>query len=119
MSKKFELGSIAVKPEPKSKPLQHIGVLGKDEHQMDVIRKALNASLIDKLKKLYNSEKWKYKLIKNVKEYQKQDMQYAQLIQFEKGGSHHVNFMIIIMGEIARLDKSLDIQIFKDGVKIK
>jgi len=119
MSKKFDLGSVALKPQPLSKPLHNIGVLGKEEYHLDTIRRSLNTGLIDKLKKLYGSEKWKYKLIKNVKEYQKQDLQYAQLIQFEKGANHTANFLIMIMSEIARIDKSADIQVFKDGVNIK
>ncbi|NTU99048.1 hypothetical protein HGA64_03520 [Candidatus Falkowbacteria bacterium] len=121
MSKKFALGNVATQPQPK--PLQNIGVLMKEEPSLDVLRKSLNTSLIEKLKSLYAAEygtdKWKYRLIKNVKEYQKQDMQHVQLIQFEKGANHTANFLLMILSEIARLDKSADIQIFRDGVKIR
>jgi hypothetical protein len=123
MSKKFELGNVAVKAQPSARPLHNIGVLMKDEPQIDMLRKSLNKSLIGKLKTLYlkeyNSDKWKYRLVKNVREFQKQDMQHAQLLQFEKGANHTANFLLMILSEIARLDNSADIQIFKDGVKIR
>jgi hypothetical protein len=123
MSKKFELGNVAIKAQPSSKPLHNIGVLMKDEPQLEILRKSLNKTLIEKLKTIYlreyGSDKWKYRLVKNVREFQKQDMQHTQLLQFEKGANHTANFLLMILSEIARLDKSADIQIFKDGVQMR
>lgn len=122
MSKKFALGNVATKPQPLAMPVQSMGVFKTDEPLMDTFRKKLNEALIEKLKSVYlteyGSDKWKYRLIKNVRLYQKQELQYVQLQQIENGSNYTINSLMMILVEIARLDSSFDIQVFKDGVQI-
>jgi hypothetical protein len=119
MAKKtFDFSQPKTAPATKKKSVASLDVLSKETDPLEDFKLNFVNSLIGKLKSIYDSDKWKYRLIKNAKQDYNFDLQYIQLNNFEKGKNTSSNIISLILSEVNKVEKETIIKINNGDVKI-
>lgn len=82
-------------------------------------RLKLHTVLIDRLKKVYGKDKWKYTFIQNVNQKYSVTLQYKQLEIFEDGGTRNESILNLMLLEILDNDKKFDVILRKERKNIR
>ncbi len=111
MAKKQFDFSQPTAPEKKKQSVARLDVLSKDVDALEHFKLNFVNALIEKLKSVYDTDKWKYRLIKHAKQDYNFDLQYIQLNNFEKGKNTSSNIISLILSEVNKLEKETVIKI--------
>ncbi len=115
--KKFDFSQPAA-PAKKRESVARLDVLSREVDPLNKFKTNFVNALIKKLKTVYNSDKWKYRLIKNAKQDYNFSLQYIQLDNFEKGKNSSSNIISLILSEINKIEKETVITIENRSIKI-
>lgn len=106
-------------PSPeKKKPAAKLEVLTKEIDPLQALEMNFVSALIEKLKAVYGTDSWKYRLINNAKENYNFSLQYSQVNSFEKGNKNSARIIYLILAEINKFENQTVIKIEKGSVKI-
>lgn len=114
--KVFDFSQSKTAPAKKKQSVASLDVLSKDIDPLEHFKLNFVNALIEKLKVIYDTDKWKYRLIKNAKQHYNFDLQYIQLKNFEKGKNTSSNIISLILSEVNKFEKETIIKIEKGNI---